>query len=229
MSRTILWTSRWNKSDFWVKMTKFLARKDSDSKFPYFKMTWTWSPGLYIWGTDRYKSRKIIYSRPRKLVLIYFGFHQTVNEALVTPFRFINTGYGLKNDRFTSDLPQFVPIINCHNNEWFMLNNSDKVWPSLTASDLDLTSDLWSRQMTKAHSEWIGLKSEKKSKYTPGDNAKTRQVIQNSRSPISLNFISRTIGKSKMTDKSCIKSSGVLRTPNLNSIEFTERFKPKNR
>ena len=51
---------------------------------------------VYTWGTDRYKSRKIIYSRPRKLVLIYFGFHQTVNEALVTPFRFINTGYGLK-------------------------------------------------------------------------------------------------------------------------------------
>ena len=161
---------------------------------------------------DRYKSRKIIYSRPRKLVLIYFGFHQTVNEALVTPFRFINTGYGLKNDRFTSDLPQFVPIINCHNNEWFMSNKSDKVWPSLTASDLDLTSDPWSRQMTKAHSEWIGLKSEKKSKYTPGDNAKTRQVIRNSRSPISLNFVSRTIAKSKMTDKSCIKLPVDLRT-----------------
>ena len=93
-----------------------------------------------------------------------------------------------------------------------MSNKSDKVWPGFTASDLDLTSDLWSRQMTKADSEWIGLKSEKKSKYTPGDNAKTRQVIQNSRSPISLNFISRTIGKSKMTDKSCIKLPGVLRT-----------------
>ena len=92
-----------------------------------------------------------------------------------------------------------------------MSNNSDKVWPSLTASDLDLTSDLWSRQMTKAHSEWIGLKSEKKSKYTPGDNAKTRQVIRNSRSPISLNFVSRTIGKSKMTEKSCIKLPVVLR------------------
>ena len=118
----------------------------------------------------------------------------------------------MKNDRFTSDLPQFVPIINCHNNEWFMSHISDKVWPSLTASDLDLTSDLWSRQMTKAHSEWIGLKSEKKSKYTPGDNAKTRQVIRNSRSPISLNFVSRTIGKSKMTDKSCIKLPVVLRT-----------------
>ena len=155
MSRTPLWSSRWNKSDFWLKMAKFWARKDSDSKF----RKW---PGLYIWGTDWYKSRKIIYSRPRKLVLIYFGFHQTVKEALVTPFRFINTGYGLKNDRFTSDLPQFVPIINCHNNEWFMSNNSDKVWPSLTAFDLDLTSDLWSRQMTKADSEWIGLKSEKK-------------------------------------------------------------------
>lgn len=161
---------------------------------------------------DRYKSRKIIYSRPRKLVLIYFGFHQTVNEALVTPFRFINTGYGLQNDRFTSDLPQFVPIINCHNNEWFMSHISDNVWPSFTASDLDLTSDLWSRQMTQAHSEWIGLKSEKKSKYTPGDNAKTRQVIRNSRSPISLNFVSRTIAKSKMTDKSCIKLPVDLRT-----------------